>query len=116
AILPPGGVALVFQGDIAVLWDRGIGTNMGGTFLCTKHVLPHMEVRRSGHIINLHDSGPAGSRTGRAAARPAPGLAPPGAGRVQCASAERIVLDTRVCGNVPCITGELRYTNLIRFD
>ncbi len=45
-------------------WDRVIRTNLGGTFLCTKHVLPHMERRRSGHIINLYGGGgvkPAGS-------------------------------------------------------
>ncbi len=45
-------------------WDRVIQTNLGGTFLCTKHVLPHMEARRSGHIINLYGGGgikPAGS-------------------------------------------------------
>ena len=38
-------------------WDRVLGTNLGGTFLCTKHVLPHMESRRSGHIISLHGGG-----------------------------------------------------------
>lgn len=38
-------------------WDRIIQTNLGGTFLCTKHVLPHMEARRSGHIINLYGGG-----------------------------------------------------------
>ena len=38
-------------------WDRVIQTNLGGTFLCTKHVLPHMEERRSGHIINLYGGG-----------------------------------------------------------
>ena len=38
-------------------WDRVIQTNLGGTFLCTKHVLPYMEARRSGHIINLHGGG-----------------------------------------------------------
>ncbi len=45
-------------------WDRVIQTNLGGTFLCTKHVLPHMESRRSGHIINLYGGGgvkPAGA-------------------------------------------------------
>lgn len=45
-------------------WDRVIQTNLGGTFLCTKHVLPHMEERRSGHIINLYGGGgvkPAGA-------------------------------------------------------
>jgi 3-oxoacyl-[acyl-carrier protein] reductase len=34
-------------------WDRVIETNLGGTFLCTKHALPVMEAQRSGHIINL---------------------------------------------------------------
>lgn len=38
-------------------WDRVIQTNLGGTFLCTKHVLPHMEARKSGHIINLYGGG-----------------------------------------------------------
>jgi len=38
-------------------WDRVIQTNLGGTFLCTKHVLPYMEARRSGHIINLYGGG-----------------------------------------------------------
>jgi 3-oxoacyl-[acyl-carrier protein] reductase len=38
-------------------WDRVIQTNLGGTFLCTKHVLPHMEAKRSGHIINLYGGG-----------------------------------------------------------
>jgi NAD(P)-dependent dehydrogenase (short-subunit alcohol dehydrogenase family) len=33
-------------------WDRVIRTNLGGTFLCTKYALPHMEAQRSGHIIN----------------------------------------------------------------
>jgi NAD(P)-dependent dehydrogenase (short-subunit alcohol dehydrogenase family) len=45
-------------------WDRVIQTNLGGTFLCTKHALPHMESRRSGHIINMHGGGglkPAGA-------------------------------------------------------
>lgn len=34
-------------------WDRVINTNLGGTFLCTKLVLPCMELQRSGHIINM---------------------------------------------------------------
>ena len=45
-------------------WDRVIQTNLGGTFLCTKHVLPHMESKRSGHVINLYGGGgvkPAGA-------------------------------------------------------
>ncbi len=35
-------------------WDNVIQTNLGGTFLCTKHVLPYMEAQRAGHIINLY--------------------------------------------------------------
>jgi NAD(P)-dependent dehydrogenase (short-subunit alcohol dehydrogenase family) len=45
-------------------WERVIQTNLGGTFLCTKHVLPHMEARRAGHVINLYGGGgvkPAGA-------------------------------------------------------
>jgi len=38
-------------------WDRVIQTNLGGTFLCTKYALPHMERARSGHIINLYGGG-----------------------------------------------------------
>ena len=38
-------------------WDRILDTNLGGTFLCTKHILPHMEQQRSGHILNLHGGG-----------------------------------------------------------
>jgi NAD(P)-dependent dehydrogenase (short-subunit alcohol dehydrogenase family) len=39
-------------------WDKIIETNLGGTFLCTKHVLPFMEEQRSGHIINLYGGSP----------------------------------------------------------
>jgi 3-oxoacyl-[acyl-carrier protein] reductase len=39
-------------------WDKIIETNLGGTFLCTKHVLPFMEAQRSGHIINLYGGSP----------------------------------------------------------
>jgi NAD(P)-dependent dehydrogenase (short-subunit alcohol dehydrogenase family) len=45
-------------------WDRVIRTNLYGTFLGTKHVLPHMEKCRSGHVINLYGGGgltPAGA-------------------------------------------------------
>jgi 3-oxoacyl-[acyl-carrier protein] reductase len=38
-------------------WDGVIQTNLGGTFLCTKHVVPFMEERRTGHIINLWGGG-----------------------------------------------------------
>jgi 3-oxoacyl-[acyl-carrier protein] reductase len=33
-------------------WERVIGTNLGGTFNCTKHVLPTMEAQRSGHVVS----------------------------------------------------------------
>ncbi len=38
-------------------WDRVIRTNLYGTFLCTKHVVPYMRERRSGHIVNLYGGG-----------------------------------------------------------
>lgn len=47
-------------------WDRVIQTNLNGTFLCTKHVIPHMVRRKSGHIINLYGGG--GLRPGGACA------------------------------------------------
>jgi 3-oxoacyl-[acyl-carrier protein] reductase len=39
-------------------WDKVIETNLGGTFLCTKHALPTMQEQRSGHIINLYGGSP----------------------------------------------------------
>ena len=45
-------------------WDRVIQTNLNGTFNATKHAIPHMEKRRTGHIINLYGGGgitPAGA-------------------------------------------------------
>jgi 3-oxoacyl-[acyl-carrier protein] reductase len=38
-------------------WERVIQTNLGGTFLCTKHVLPFMEAQGSGHVINVYGGG-----------------------------------------------------------
>jgi NAD(P)-dependent dehydrogenase (short-subunit alcohol dehydrogenase family) len=38
-------------------WDRVIETNLKGTFLCSKHAIPHMESRGGGHILNLHGGG-----------------------------------------------------------
>jgi 3-oxoacyl-[acyl-carrier protein] reductase len=38
-------------------WDRVIQTNLNGTFNATKHAVPHMEKRRTGHIINLYGGG-----------------------------------------------------------
>ena len=46
-------------------WDRVIHTNLYGTFFGTKHVIPHMAKRKSGHIINLYGGG--GVRPGGAA-------------------------------------------------
>jgi 3-oxoacyl-[acyl-carrier protein] reductase len=40
-------------------WDSVIQTNLGGTFLCTKYVVPFMEDRRAGHIVNLWGGGKA---------------------------------------------------------
>jgi len=34
-------------------WNSVIQTNLGGTFLCSKYVVPFMEERRSGNIVNL---------------------------------------------------------------
>ena len=47
-------------------WDRVVKTNLYGTFLGTKHVIPHMAKRKSGHIINLYGGGgvkPGGAGT-----------------------------------------------------
>jgi len=38
-------------------WDKVLDTNLGGTMLCTKHVLPQMEKQGSGHVINLYGGG-----------------------------------------------------------
>jgi 3-oxoacyl-[acyl-carrier protein] reductase len=42
--------------DLA-FWEKVMDTAINGTFLCTKHVVPHMEARRAGHIINLYGGG-----------------------------------------------------------
>lgn len=47
-------------------WDRVVRTNLYGTFFGTKHVIPHMATRKSGHIINLYGGGglkPGGAGT-----------------------------------------------------
>jgi len=47
-------------------WDRVLHTNLYGTFFGTKHVIPHMAKRQSGHIINLYGGGgvkPGGAGT-----------------------------------------------------
>ena len=38
-------------------WDRVVHTNLYGTFFGTKHVIPQMAKRKSGHIINLYGGG-----------------------------------------------------------
>ena len=44
-------------------WNRVVQTNLYGTFFGTKHAIPHMAKRKSGHIINLYGGG--GVQTGR---------------------------------------------------
>jgi NAD(P)-dependent dehydrogenase (short-subunit alcohol dehydrogenase family) len=47
-------------------WDRVVKTNLYGTFFGTKHVIPLMAKRKSGHIINLYGGGgvkPGGAGT-----------------------------------------------------
>jgi 3-oxoacyl-[acyl-carrier protein] reductase len=34
-------------------WDRVIGVNLRGTFLCTRFLLPQMLARKSGRVINI---------------------------------------------------------------
>ncbi len=34
-------------------FQRVIGTNLGGTFLCAKHAIPYMESLNAGHIVNF---------------------------------------------------------------
>jgi NAD(P)-dependent dehydrogenase (short-subunit alcohol dehydrogenase family) len=38
--------------DVA-LWDQVMAVNVRGSFLMVKHVVPHMQARRSGKIINI---------------------------------------------------------------
>jgi 3-oxoacyl-[acyl-carrier protein] reductase len=38
-------------------WDRVIQTNLNGSFLCARAVIPAMEKRKAGHIINLYGGG-----------------------------------------------------------
>ena len=45
-------------------WQRIIGTNLGGTFLCTKNVLPQMESQGGGHVLNVYGGGGLGSTGG----------------------------------------------------
>jgi 3-oxoacyl-[acyl-carrier protein] reductase len=43
------------------LWDRIVGTNLKGAFLCCRAVVPHMKSRRYGRIINLSSAAVRGS-------------------------------------------------------
>jgi NAD(P)-dependent dehydrogenase (short-subunit alcohol dehydrogenase family) len=38
-------------------WLHVLGTNLGGTFLCSKHAVPYMEQRGGGNIVNLYGGG-----------------------------------------------------------
>lgn len=38
-------------------WSKVIGTNLQGSFLCSKHAIAHMERQGSGHIVNLYGGG-----------------------------------------------------------
>ena len=38
-------------------WSNVIATNLHGTWLCCKYAIPHMEQRRSGHIVNVMGGG-----------------------------------------------------------
>ena len=38
-------------------WQKVLGTNLGGTFLCSKHVTPYLEARGGGNIVNLYGGG-----------------------------------------------------------
>lgn len=38
-------------------WSEVIGTNLQGSFLCSKHAIPFMERQGSGHIVNLYGGG-----------------------------------------------------------
>ncbi len=40
-------------------WDKVFETNVTGTFLCSKHVIPHMERQGGGHIITVTGGGSA---------------------------------------------------------
>ncbi len=46
-------------------FQKVIDTNLVGTFLCTKHVLPYMESLNDGHIINFGQGGFSGRGEGR---------------------------------------------------
>jgi 3-oxoacyl-[acyl-carrier protein] reductase len=51
--------------DLA-FFQKVMNTNLGGTFLCTKHALPYMESLNGGHIINFGQGSLSASNPGRA--------------------------------------------------
>lgn len=65
------GVGTVAPAEVAdydvAEWDRILGVNLRGAFLCCRHVVPHLRARRRGTVINV------GSIAGR---RGAPNVAP----------------------------------------
>src|SRR5262249_7462174 len=49
-----GVVGQVFFDELSVEeWDRVVGVNLRGVFLCTRFVLPRMLERGSGNVINI---------------------------------------------------------------
>lgn len=43
------------------LWDRIVGTNLKGAFLCCRAVVPHMKAQRHGRIVNFSSVAVRGS-------------------------------------------------------
>jgi 3-oxoacyl-[acyl-carrier protein] reductase len=43
------------------LWDRIVGANLKGVFLCCRAIVPHMKSRRYGRIVNLSSAAVRGS-------------------------------------------------------
>jgi len=60
-----GGSGLVGVADIEdtseELWDRIVGSNLKGVFLCCRAIVPHMKTRRYGRIVNLSSAAVRGS-------------------------------------------------------
>ncbi len=51
----------------AAEWDRVMSINLRGAYLTTRHVLPHLRLQRSGHIINISSESGLEYYTGDAA-------------------------------------------------
>ena len=60
-----GGSGFVGVADIEEtskeLWDRIVGSNLKGVFLCCRAIVPHMKSRRYGRIVNLSSAAVRGS-------------------------------------------------------